>query len=671
MSSQDLHTRSIHTLRFLAADAVQKANSGHPGLPMGAAAMAYVLWTRHLRFDPKDPWWPARDRFVLSAGHGSMLLYSLAHLTGFDLPMEELQRFRQWGSRTPGHPERDLAAGVETTTGPLGHGFSNAVGLAIAATHLAAIYNEPDFPLFDHRIYAIVSDGDLMEGIASEAASLAGHLGLGRIVFLYDDNRISIDGSTDLAFTEDRAARFRAYGWHVQTVGDGNDLEAVDQALKAAEEDPRPSIIVARTIIGYGLPTKQGTAAAHGEPPGEDELRGAKERLGWPQEPSFLVPDDVRAHFEGAGRRGGDLHRSWAGLMARYRERYPERAMELDRRLRADLPGDLEAVIPNFPADPKGKATRASSGIVLNALAERMPELFGGSADLTTSNQTQLKGETDFSKEHREGRYVHFGVREHGMGGILSGLALHGGILPFGGTFLVFSDFMRPAIRLASIMRLKVIYLFSHDSIGLGEDGPTHQPIEQLAALRAIPHLTVLRPGDANETAQAWAVAIGRPDGPTALALTRQAVPTLDRSRYASAEGLRRGAYVLADFGDGPDVILMASGSEVEIIVAAGEKLAAEGWRVRLVSFPSWELFERQPQTYRDEVLPPSCSRRVAVEAGVQQGWERWLGSEGVFVGLDGFGASAPYQEIYQHRGLTWDHVVETVHHLMGAKVPE
>ena len=671
MSSQDLHTRSINTLRFLAADAVQKANSGHPGLPMGAAAMAYVLWTRHLRFDPKDPSWPARDRFILSAGHGSMLLYALAHLTGFDLPMEELKRFRQWGSRTPGHPERDLAAGVETTTGPLGQGFSNAVGLAIAADHLAAVYNEPEFSLFDQRIYAIVSDGDLMEGIASEAASLAGHLSLGRIVFLYDDNRISIDGSTDLAFTEDRAARFRAYGWHVQVVGDGNDLEALDRALAAAEEDPRPSIIVARTIIGFGLPTKQGTEAAHGEPPGEEELRRAKGHLGWPHEPSFLVPDDVRAHFEAAGRRGGDLHRTWNGLMARYRDRYPERARELDRRFRADLPDGFEDAIPTFPADPKGKATRASSGIVLNALAQRMPELFGGSADLTTSNQTQLKGEPDFSKEHREGRYVHFGVREHGMGGILSGLALHGGIVPFGGTFLVFSDFMRPAIRLASIMRLKVVYVFSHDSIGLGEDGPTHQPVEHLAALRAIPHLTVLRPGDANETAQAWAVAVGRPDGPTALILTRQAVPTLDRSRYASAEGVRRGAYILADFGDRPDVILMASGSEVEIIVASGERLAAEGLSVRLVSFPSWELFERQPQSYRDQVLPPSCPHRVAVEAGVQQGWERWIGTEGVFIGLDGFGASAPYKEIYQHRGLTPEHVVQAVHHLVGAKVRE
>ena len=668
MSSQDLHTRSIDTLRFLAADAVQKANSGHPGLPMGAAAMAYVLWTRHLRFDPKDPSWPARDRFILSAGHGSMLLYSLAHLTGFDLPMDELKRFRQWGSRTPGHPERDLAAGVETTTGPLGQGFSNAIGLAIAADHLAAIYNEPEFPLFDQRIYAIVSDGDLMEGIASEAASLAGHLSLGRIVFLYDDNHISIDGSTDLAFTEDRAARFGAYGWHVQTVGDGNDLEAVDRALTAAKQDPRPSIIAARTIIGYGLPTKQGTEAAHGEPPGEDELRGAKEHLGWPLEPTFLVPDDVRAHFEAAGRRGADLHRAWEGLMGRYRDRYPERGGELDRRFRADLPDDFEAAIPTFPADPKGKATRASSGIVLNALAQRMPELFGGSADLTTSNQTQLKGGPDFSREHREGRYLHFGVREHGMGGILSGLALHGGIVPFGGTFLVFSDFMRPAIRLASIMRLKVVYVFSHDSIGLGEDGPTHQPIEHLAALRAIPHLTVLRPGDANETAQAWAVAVGRPDGPTALALTRQAVPTLDRSRFASAEGVRRGAYILADYGDRPDVILMASGSEVEIIVAAGERLAAEGLSVRLVSFPSWELFERQPQSYRDEVLPPSCPRRIAVEAGVRQGWERWIGTEGVFIGLDGFGASAPYKEIYQHRGLTPEHVLEAVHHLVGAK---
>ncbi|HET7009964.1 MAG TPA: transketolase [Anaerolineales bacterium] len=670
MSISDLDNRSINTLRFLAADAVQKANSGHPGLPMGAAPMAYVLWTRHLRFDPRDPRWPGRDRFVLSAGHGSMLLYALAHLTGYDLPMEELMRFRQLGSRTPGHPEHDIAAGVETTTGPLGQGFSNAVGMAMAAHHLAAVYNEPEFPLFDHRIYAIVSDGDLMEGVASEAASLAGHLSLGRLIFLYDDNHVSIDGSTDLAFTEDRAARFRAYGWHVQTVEDGNDLEAVDRALGAAQADLRPSIIMVRTVIGYGLPTKQGTEKAHGEPPGEEELEGAKKALGWPLEPRFLVPEDVRAHFEAAGRRGQDFHQSWEDMLGRYRRERPDRAAELERRLRGELPEDVNQMLPTFPADPKGKATRASSGEALNALAKKMPELFGGSADLTTSNQTKLKGEATFTKDTPNGRYVHFGVREHGMGGILSGLALHGGMLPFGGTFLVFSDFMRPAIRLASMMRLRLIYVFSHDSIGLGEDGPTHQPVEHLAALRAIPHLTLIRPADANETAQAWGLAVSRSDGPTALVLTRQAVPTLDRTKFGSAEGLRRGAYVLADLGGKPELILMATGSEVETIVAAGEKLAAAGVRVRLVSFPSWELFEAMPASYRDEVLPPACTRRVAVEAGVRQGWERWLGNDGVFIGLDRFGASAPYQDVYRDRGLTAGHVVEVARRLMADKVP-
>jgi len=669
MSSQDLHERSINTLRFLAADAVQKANSGHPGLPMGAAAMAYVLWTRHLRFDPNDPKWPGRDRFVLSAGHGSMLLYALLHVTGFALPMEELQRFRQWGSRTPGHPEHDLAPGVETTTGPLGQGFSNAVGMGIAAHHLAAVYNRPDFPLFDHHIYAIVSDGDLMEGVASESASLAGHLGLGRLICLYDDNHISIDGSTDLSFTEDRAARFRAYGWHVQTVPEGNDLEAVDRSLASAKADPRPSIIMVRTIIGYGLPTKQGTAAAHGEPPGEEELRRAKENLGWPLEPSFLVPDDVRANFEQAGQRGQEAHQGWNSRYSGYASRYPAEAQELQRRLSGALPDDIEAVLPSYPPDAKGKATRASSGEVLNALAARLTELFGGSADLTTSNQTQLKIGGTFSKENPSGRYLHFGVREHGMGSILSGLALHGGLIPYGGTFLVFSDYMRPAIRLASMMALRLVYVFSHDSIGLGEDGPTHQPIEQLAALRAIPGLTVIRPGDAAETAQAWLTALRWTPGPAAMALTRQAVPTLDRTKYASAEGLRRGAYVLADLGGTPEVILMASGSEVEIMVAAGEQLASEGIRVRLVSFPSWELFEAQPKAYRAEVLPDACRRRVAVEAGVGQGWERWLGEQGVFVGLDRFGASAPYKEIYRQLGLTPARVVEVVHGLVGEKV--
>lgn len=651
---------AIHTIRFLSADAIQRANSGHPGLPMGTASLAYVLWTRHLRFDPQVPSWADRDRFVLSAGHGSMLLYSLLHLSGFDLTLDDLKRFRQWESKTPGHPEYGHAPGVETTTGPLGQGFANGVGMAIAAHHLAARYNRSGTPLFDHRIFAIVSDGDLMEGIASEAASLAGHLRLGRLIYLYDDNRISIDGSTDLTFTEDRAARFRAYGWHVSHVEDVEDLEAVDRAVHDAAADPRPSLIVCRTHIGFGLPTRQDTAKAHGEPPGEEELRGAKESLGWPTEPDFLIPEEARQAFALAAARGRQAHEAWRKTWHAYREAYPAEAGEIERRLAGDLPPDLQAKLPDFPADAKGLATRASSGKVLNALAAVLPELIGGSADLTSSNQTALKGESPFSAENPEGRYFHFGVREHGMGGILSGMALHGGVIPFGGTFLVFSDYMRPSIRLAAMMGIRVIYVFSHDSIGLGEDGPTHQPVEHLAALRAIPNLVTLRPADAAETAIAWLVAIERKDGPTALALTRQAVPTLDRERFASAVGVRQGAYVLADLGHGdPQVILMASGSEVELICRAGAALAEGGIATRLVSFPSWELFERQPESVRNRVLPPGVSARVAVEAGVGQGWERWVGDHGEIVSLERFGASAPYTELFQNLGFTPERVIE------------
>jgi transketolase len=656
-SSQD--TIAINTLRFLSADAVQQANSGHPGLPMGAASLAYVLWTRHLRFDPSRPGWPDRDRFVLSAGHGSMLLYSLLHLSGFDLPLEEIQRFRQWGSLTPGHPEYGDTPGVEVTTGPLGQGFSNGVGMAIAAHHLAARLNRPDLPVMDHRIFGIVSDGDLMEGVGSEAASLAGHLRLGRLVYLYDDNRISIDGSTDLTFTEDRAARFQAYGWHVTRVDDVEDLERIDQALTEAVADPRPSLIVCRTHIGYGLPTRQDTAAAHGEPPGEDELKGAKERLGWPQVPRFLIPDEARSPFVEAARRGAKARQTWEKRLHDYRAVEPDFVDEIERRLAGDLPPDLESLGPTFPADAKGLATRAASGKVINALAPSLPELIGGSADLTTSNQTALKGEAPISAENPGGRYIHFGVREHAMGGILSGLALHGGLIPYGGTFLIFSDFMRPPIRLAAMMGIRVIYVFSHDSIGLGEDGPTHQPVEQLTGLRAVPNLVVLRPADANETSVAWLTALKRNHGPTVLALTRQAVPTLDRTRFGSANGLTRGAYVLADLGDAPPrLILMATGSDVELIVAAGETIAAEGVPVRLVSFPSWELFEAAPQSYRDDVLTPGVRARVAVEAGVGQGWWRWVGEAGEVVSLERFGASAPYKDIYRHLGFTTEGVV-------------
>jgi transketolase len=670
MSEQDLETRAINTIRFLSVDAVEKANSGHPGLPMGDAAMAYALWSRHLKFDPTLPRWPDRDRFVLSAGHGSMLLYSLLHLTGFNLSLEEIKNFRQWGSKTAGHPEHWAAPGIETTTGPLGQGFGNAVGMAIATERLAARYNRPDFPIVDHRIYAIVSDGDLMEGVASEAASLAGHLRLGRLIFLYDDNRITIDGSTDLAFTEDRAARFEAYGWHVVRVEDGNDVAAIDAALTDARADTRPSLILARTHIGFGLPTRQDTAAAHGEPPGEEEADGAKKKLGWPLEPKFFIPEDVAQHFKQIGERGRPEVKRWQELFSEYRRAYPDLAAEFERTQDGALPGGYVNNLPVFETDAKGMATRASSGKTLNALAPVLPELIGGSADLTGSNKTDIRGEPVFGPENRDARYIHFGVREHAMGAILSGLALHGGLIPYGGTFLVFSDYMRPSLRLAAMMGLRVIYVYSHDSIGLGEDGPTHQPIEQLAALRAIPNLFVVRPADANETAAAWSLALERTQGPTALILTRQSVPTLDRAEFGPASGLRKGAYVLADLGDGePEVILMASGSEVSLIVEAGRVLASEGRAVRLVSFPCWEAFETQSPGYQKMILPPQVTARVSVEAGVRQGWSQWVGERGAAIGLDRYGASAPYEQIYQHLGLTVDRIAEVARDLLEQQV--
>lgn len=667
MNDSDLIDRSLNTIRFLAADAVQKANSGHPGLPMGVAPLAYVLWTRHMDYDPKDPAWPNRDRFVLSAGHGSMLLYAMLHLTGYDLPMDEIKNFRQWDSMTPGHPEYGEAPGVETTTGPLGQGFSNATGMGLATERMAAYYNRDGFPVVDHYVYAIVSDGDLMEGVSSEAASLAGHLKLGRLIYLYDDNRISIDGSTDLAFTENRAARFEAYGWHISFVEDVLELDTLDKAIEEARADPRPSLIVTRTHIGYGLPTKQDTAAAHGEPPGDEELDGAKEKLGWPLEPRFLVPDDVREHFLAAGDRGKAAKAAWLEMMKDYSSEHPELADTWKRTHENRLPAHLEGSLPKFEPDEEGMATRVASGKALNAIALELPELIGGSADLTGSNKTDIQGEEPFTSDYRIGRYVHFGVREHGMGGMLSGMALYGGLIPYGGTFLIFSDYMRPTIRLAAMMRQRVIYVFTHDSIGLGEDGPTHQPIEHLPALRAVPGLTVIRPGDANETANAWFAALQRADGPTALALTRQNLPTLDRERYSAASDLLRGAYVLGDLGDGdPAIILMASGSEVSLIVEAGERLAEGGHRVRLVSFPSWELFEEQSNDYRDEVLPAEISLRIAIEAASPLGWERWVGDRGVVLGLDRFGASAPYEEIYNNLGLTSGRIVDAALRLLA-----
>jgi transketolase len=598
-----------------------------------------------------------------------MLLYSMLHLAGYDLSMEEIKRFRQWGSMTPGHPEYGEAPGVETTTGPLGQGFANGVGMALAAEHMAAIYNRDGFPVVDHHVYAIVSDGDLMEGIASEAASLAGHLKLGRLVYLYDDNRISIDGSTELSFTENRAARFEAYGWHLSFVEDVLKLDEVDRAIAGARGDPRPSLIVCRTHIGYGLPNKQDTAAAHGEPPGEEELQAAKANLGWPPDPPFLVPEDVREHFASFAERGQDQRRTWLTMMEEYRSTHGKLAETWDRVHASSLPENLESALPIFEPNNKGLATRASSGEALNALAANLPELIGGSADLTGSNKTDIKGEESFSRGNRAARYIHFGVREHAMGGLLNGMTLYGGLIPYGGTFLIFSDYMKPAIRLAALMHQRVIYVFTHDSVGLGEDGPTHQPIEQLAGLRAIPNLTVIRPGDANETAYAWLAALQRANGPTALVLSRQAVPTLDRTQFAAADGTLRGAYVLADLGDGsPEVILMASGTELSIVIEAAAKLESKGHSVRLVSFPSWEIFQEQSDDYRQEVLPPSIRARVALEAASPMGWERWVGDGGAIIGLDRFGASAPYQEIYQNLGLTSERVVEEAERLIANK---
>jgi transketolase len=658
--TNDLQTRAINTIRFLAADAVQKANSGHPGLPMGAAPMAFTLWTRHLRHNPGNPKWAGRDRFILSGGHGSMLLYALLHLTGYGLSMEEIQNFRQFESKTPGHPEYGLTPGVEVTTGPLGQGFGQGVGMAMAAAHLAAEFNRPGHEIIQSYVYGIVTDGDLMEGVSSEAASLAGHLGLGRLIYLYDDNRISIDGSTDLAFTEDRGGRFEAYGWHVQTVGDGNDVEAIDAAIRAAQDDPRPSLIAVRTTIGYGAPTRQGTAKAHGEPLGDEELNAAKENLGWPLEPRFLIPGDVMEFYREAVENGRAAESDWMDRFEAYKQAYPEMGADLERRLKRELPHGWDADIPSFPADEKGLATRASSGKVLNALAPRLPELVGGSADLTPSNNTKFEEAGDFQKDNPGGRYFRFGVREHAMAAALNGMNLFGGLIAYGGTFLVFSDYMKPAIRIAAISSIPTIFVFTHDSVGLGEDGPTHQPVEHLMALRAVPNLTVIRPADANEVAEAWRVALTRRQGPTALALTRQAVPTLAIGPFSR---VAQGAYVLKDFGEDPKLILMASGSEVQLIYSAAQRLFAEGIETRVVSFPSWELFEEQEAAYRESVLPEHITARLAVEAGATLGWERYAGS---VIGLDHYGASAPYKVIFQNFGFTVENVVARAKELIS-----
>jgi len=666
----------VNTLRFLSIDAVQKAASGHPGLPLGAAPMAYALWTRHLKHHPANPAWLDRDRFILSAGHGSMLLYSLLHLTGYDLALDQIERFRQSGSLTPGHPERGLTPGVETTTGPLGQGFANAVGMAIAEAQLAARYNRPGFEIVDHHTYALVSDGDLMEGVAAEAASLAGHLQLGKLICLYDDNRVTLSAGTAITFTEDRARRFDAYGWHTETVDDGNDLAAIDAALvNARAEQLRPSLILVRTHLGYGSPNRQDTYQAHGSPLGDAEVRLTKHNLGWPPDPAFHIPAPALTHFRRALTEGRVREEHWNARFAAYARAFPELAEMLLNTARGTLPDRWDRDIPVFPADPKGMATRVASGKVLNALASRVPSLVGGSADLNPSTFTALIGLGDFEAAgmnaldrqgsegggwSRSGRNLHFGAREHAMGAILNGLATHGGILPFGATFLIFSDYMRPPIRLAALMRLQVIYVFTHDSLAVGEDGATHQPVEQLAGLRAIPGLLVIRPADANETAVAWRVALEARERPTALVLTRQDVPTIDRLRFAPAEGLQRGGYVLADAPDGrPTLILIATGSEVGLALAAHAELLARGVAVRVVSLPCWRLFDAQPQPYQDAVLPPSVGARLAIEAGVSQGWHRYVGDRGDVLGVACFGASSPGAELMRDFGFTVENVCD------------
>jgi transketolase len=681
--SESLDQLCVNTIRMLSVDAVEKAKSGHPGAPMGLAPTAYLLWSRFLKYNPHNPLWPDRDRFVLSAGHASMLIYSMLYLTGYDLPLEEIQRFRQWESHTPGHPERGLTPGVETTTGPLGQGFGNGVGMAIAEAYLAARYNRPGVEIVNHFTYGIVSDGDLMEGVASEAASIAGHLKLGKLIYIYDNNHISLAASTDLTFTEDRAQRFESYGWHVQKVEDGNDLAAIDKALQAARnESARPSLILVRTHIGYGSPGKQDTFEAHGSPLGAEEVKRTKERLGWPAEPPFFIPQEALSRFRESVGKGARVETEWQQRFSAYAQKFPELAREFEAVMRGDLPQDWDVGIPDFPADPKGVATRVASGKILNAIATKLPTLIGGSADLNPSTFTALQNLGDFESPERGGadrqgsaggdwsyggRNLFFGVREHGIAASLNGMAAHGGIIPFGSTFLMFCDYMRPAIRLAALMELGVIYVFTHDSIGVGEDGPTHQPIEQLAALRAIPQLIVIRPGDANETALAWRVAIETRHRPVALVLTRQNVPTLDRHQFASVEGLRRGAYILAEAPGGkPDVILIGTGSEVALVVAARQKLAEQKIQARVVSMPSWELFELQPPEYRESVLPAAIRPRLAVEAALPQGWHRYVGDSGDIIGIERFGASAPGNVVMEKFGFTVEHVVERSLKLVG-----
>jgi transketolase len=665
-SRQSLEDLCINAIRVLAMDAVQKADSGHPGTPMALAPLAYVLWTQHLRYNSADPSWLNRDRFVLSAGHASMLLYSVLYLTGYDLTLDDIKQFRQWESKTPGHPELGYTPGVETTTGPLGQGIGNSVGMAVAEAHMAAVFNREQ-KIIDHHVYFIASDGDMMEGVSHESASFAGHAKLGKLVGFYDDNHITIEGDTALTFSDDTGARFEAYGWHVQHVADVNDLTALNRAIDAAKaEASKPSLIVVRSHIGYGSPNKHDTAEAHGSALGVDEILLTKKALGYPSMEPFYVAPEALSYWREAANKRAKTENDWKKIYDSYKAANPALEKELQRRLRGDLPDGWEELIPVFTAKDGNVASRAASGVVINAIGKKIPELMGGSADLASSTNTIIKGEPSFSAENYAGRNFHFGIREHGMGSIMNGMSLFGGIIPYGATFLIFSDYMRPPVRLASIMERHVIYVYTHDSIGLGEDGPTHQPIEQLSALRAIPHFTLIRPADASETAEAWRAALKHKKGPVALVLTRQKLLFIDRSKYASASGVARGAYVLGDSpGGAPQVVMMSTGSEVSLILDAQKKLEATGIRTRAVSMPSQEIFASQDQAYRDSVLPKGI-KRVAIEAAHPMSWYRWVGDDGVIIGIERFGASAPAPTIYEHLGITADRVVEAAKKLAG-----
>lgn len=666
MSNSSLEERCVNTIRTLSMDAVQAAESGHPGMPMGMADAAFVLWTKFLNHNPSHPKWYDRDRFVLSAGHGSMLLYSLLHLTGYEVSLDELKNFRQWGSITPGHPEYGITPGVETTTGPLGQGFATGVGMAIAEAHLAEKFNTDSHKVTDHYTYGIVSDGDLMEGISHEAASLAGHLKLGKIIYLYDANEISIDGSTDLAYTEDAQKRFESYNWHVQSI-DGHDRDAVEKAIVEAQNvEDQPSIIICKTHIGFGSPNKQDSADSHGAPLGEEEIRLTKKNLNWDPEKKFFIPDDVLTHFRKAKEKGKQSFEEWKTLVEDFAATSPKEAKQFNRQINRLLPGNLEDLLPVFDADSKGIASRAASGKVINAIAGEIPAMVGGSADLTGSNKTWINDAEILDADNYSGRNIHYGVREHAMGAAMNGMALHSGVIPFGGTFLIFSDYCRPAIRIAALSHIPSIFVFTHDSIGLGEDGPTHQPIEHLASLRAMPNVQVLRPADANEVSWAWKAALEKTDGPSLIVLTRQSLPTFDRTKFSSASETEKGAYILSDSkGDTPDVLLMASGSEVQLMMEAQELLRKEDIDARVISMPSWELFEQQDVEYKERVLPASVMARVSIEAGATLGWERYTGSKGTVIGLDHFGASAPYEDLYEQFGLTAERVVKETKKLL------